>query len=182
MGMIQAAAGSITVSPPRSRRVLGRDWQRGYMRVAPVFLVIFGLVAYPLGYSIWLSLQDVKVGAPGTFVGFGNYYKILFDSSARIHDSFISSLKITLLYIVGADVGKLIIGMTSALILNGNIRARHFWRSLLFLPWAIPGIVAAYDWKFMYNDVNGVANGMLTNVGLIDALILFLASPAIAIW
>src|SRR4051794_20757741 len=164
MGMIQATAGTITVGRPRSRRWLGRDWKLGYGMAAPVFLVIVGLVAYPLGYSIWLSLQDVKVGAPGTFVGFGNYYKILFDPTARIHDSFISSLKITLLYIVGADVGKFIIGMTSALILNAEIRARHFWRSLLFLPWAIPGIVAAYDWKFMYNDVNGVVNGALSNV------------------
>jgi multiple sugar transport system permease protein len=182
MGMVEAVAGSAAVGRPRSRRWLGRDWKLGYGMAAPVFLVIAGLVAYPLGYSVWLSLQDVKVGAPGTFIGFGNYSKILFDPTARIHDSFISSLKITLLYIVGADVGKLIIGMTSALILNADIRARHFWRSLLFLPWAIPGIVAAYDWKFMFNDVNGVANGALTNVGLIDSPIMFLANPDIALW
>ena len=69
-----------------------------------------------------------------------------------------------------------------ALILNGHIRARHFWRSLLFLPWAIPAVVAAYTWKFIYNDVNGVANAMLTNIGLIDAPILFLAKPENALW
>jgi len=182
MGMIQATAGTITVSQPRGRRILGRDWKLGFVLILPVFLVIVGLVAYPLGYSAWLSLQDVKVGAPGTFVGLGNYQKILFDSEARIHDSFYASLKITLLYVVGALVGKFIIGMTAALILNAELRARHFWRSLLFLPWAIPPIVAAYSWKWIYNDVNGVANAVLTGVGAIDAPILFLANPQNALW
>ena len=45
--------------------------------------VIFGLIAYPLGYSVWLSLQDVKLGGQGTFVGLGNYYRLLFDTKAR---------------------------------------------------------------------------------------------------
>jgi multiple sugar transport system permease protein len=182
MSSIQVAApGAYTASRP-TRRLLGRDWKLGYALITPVFVVIAALVAYPLGYSVWLSLQDVKVGAPGTFIGLGNYTKILFDSTARIHDSFWASLEITLIYIVGALVGKLIVGMISALILNANIRARHFWRSLLFVPWAIPGIVAAYDWKWIYNDVNGVANALLTHIGLIDAPILFLANPDIALW
>jgi multiple sugar transport system permease protein len=182
MSTVQVAArGAMAHSGP-ARRSLGRDWKLGFLLIAPVFLVIVGLVAYPLGYSIWLSLQDVKVGAPGTFVGLNNYYKILFDSQARIHDSFWASLKITIIYVVGACVGKFIIGMVSALILNADIQARRFWRSLLFLPWAIPPIVSAYSWKWIYNDVNGVANAMLTNVGLIDAPILFLARPENALW
>jgi multiple sugar transport system permease protein len=182
MSTLQVAARGAVTQSRSSRHALGRDWQLGFALIAPVFLVIVGLVAYPLGYSVWLSLQDVKVGAPGTFVGLGNYYKILFDNEARVHDSFWSSLKITFLYVVGAGVGKFIIGMISALILNAHIRARHFWRSLLFLPWAIPPIVAAYSWKWIYNDVNGVANAMLTNIGLIDAPVLFLAKPENALW
>jgi multiple sugar transport system permease protein len=182
MSTLQVAARGVGITSRPSRRPLGRDWQLGFALVAPVVLVIVGLVAYPLGYSIWLSFQDVKVGSPGTWIGFGNYYKILFDSEARIHDSFYASLKITVLYVVGACVGKFIIGMVSALILNAEIKARHFWRTLLFLPWAIPPIVGAYSWKWIYNDVNGVANAMLTNVGLIDAPILFLARPENALW
>ena len=65
------------------------------------------------------------------------------------------------IYVGGAMVGKLIIGMTAALILNAEIKARNFWRSLLFLPWAIPAIVSAYTWKWIYNDVNGVINNVL---------------------
>src|SRR5205823_2937679 len=108
--------------------------------------------------------------------------KILFDTQARIHDSFVHSLAVTGLYVLGAIGGEFIIGMISALILNAHIRARHFWRSLLFLPWAIPGIVSAYTWKWMYNDVNGVINNSLTNMGAIDSPILFLARPELALW
>jgi multiple sugar transport system permease protein len=182
MSTLQVAARGALVGTQPTRRVLGRDWKLGYALIVPVFLVIVGLVAYPLGYSVWLSLQDVKLGAPGTFIGLGNYTKILFDGSARIHDSFWASLKITFIYIVGALSGKFIIGMISALILNANIRARHFWRSLLFLPWAIPGIVAAYDWKWIYNDVNGVGNAVLSQVGAIDSPVMFLANPDVALW
>lgn len=182
MSTMQVAASSAAIAQPRGRRMLGRDWALGYALVAPVFLIIIGLVAYPLGYSVWLSLQDIKVGGQGTFVGLNNYYKILFDSEARIHASFWASLRITVIYVAGACIGKFIVGMVSALILNAHIRARHFWRTLLFLPWAIPAVVAAYTWKFIYNDVNGVANGVLTNMGLIDAPILFLARPENALW
>ena len=65
MGMVEAVAGKATVSRPRNRRWLGRDWRLGFALTLPVFLVIIGLIAYPLAYSVWLSLQDVKVGAPG---------------------------------------------------------------------------------------------------------------------
>jgi multiple sugar transport system permease protein len=182
MSTLQVAARGTTMSTTPSRRPLGRDWRLGYALILPVFLVIVGLTAYPLGYAIWLSVQDVKVGGQGTFVGLNNYYRLLFDTEARIHSQFWSSVRISLLYVGGACLGKFIIGMTSALILNAEIKARHFWRTLLFLPWAIPGIVSAYSWKWIYNDVNGVANNFMMNWGIIDAPILFLASVDLALW
>lgn len=182
MSTLQVAARGAVAPTMPARRLLGRDWRLGYVLVLPVFLVIVGLIAYPLGYAVWLSVQDVKVGGQGTFVGLNNYFKLLFDTEARIHGQFWSSVRISLLYVVGACLGKLIIGMISALILNAEIKARHFWRSLLFLPWAIPGIVSAYSWKWIYNDVNGVANNFMMNYGIIEAPILFLASVDLALW
>jgi multiple sugar transport system permease protein len=166
----------------RRRSFLGRDWQLGYMMTLPVVLIIVGLIAYPFVYSIWLSLHDIKVGGAGTWVGLNNYQKLLFDSDARVHDAFVNSVQVTAVYVGGAMVGKFLLGMVSALILHANIRARSFWRSLLFLPWAIPAIVSSYSWKWMYNDVNGVFNNALTNLGVIDRPILFLADPDLAMW
>jgi multiple sugar transport system permease protein len=89
---------------------------------------------------------------------------------------------VSFVYTGGALLGKFIIGMVSALILNAHIRARSFWRALLFLPWAIPGIVSAFSWKWIYNDVNGVLNTLLQNLGIIQSPILFLADPNLALW
>ncbi|MCX7622699.1 MAG: sugar ABC transporter permease [Thermomicrobium sp.] len=169
---------------PAQTRVsrLGRDFWLGYALTLPAFLVVVGLVAYPLGYAFWLSLQDIKIGGQGQFVGLGNYVRLLVDSDSRIHGLFWNSVKVTLLYTGGALAGKFVIGMVSAVILNAQIRARHFWRTLLFVPWAIPAVVSAFTWRWMYNDVNGVINTLLTNLGLVDRPILFLADPNLALW
>lgn len=161
---------------------LGREWRLAYLLSLPVVLVIVGLIAYPLGYAVWLSLQDIKIGGQGTFIGLGNYNRLLFDSSARINAQFWESVKVTLMYTGGAMVGKFILGMTAALILHAQIKCRNFFRALLFLPWAIPAIVSAYSWKWIYNDINGVLNTLLQQLGIIDRPILFLADPDIALW
>jgi len=181
MGMVEAVAGSLAASRPSNRRWLGRDWRLGYALTLPVFLLIIGLIAYPLAYSIWLSLQDVKVGAPGTFVGLANYQRMMFNSDSRIYGAFWNSVRVTFLYTCGAMVVKLIIGMVAALILNAEIKARNFWRTLLFLPWAIPAIATTLTWKWMFNDVNGIINNFLMQHSIIDAPILFLASPNLAL-
>lgn len=164
------------------RLPLGRDWRLGYALTLPAFAIVVGLVAYPLGYAVWLSLQDVKIGGAGRFIGFDNYVRFLTDGGSRVYGLFWNSAWVSLLYTGGALLGKFAIGMVSALILNSQIRARHFWRTLLFIPWAIPSVVSAFSWRWIYNDVNGVLNGLLGQMGLIDRPILFLADPGIALW
>lgn len=88
-----------TVASPGVRTSrLGRDFWLGYALTLPAVLVVVGLVAYPLGYAFWLSLQDIKVGGQGQFIGFGNYARLLFDSQSRIYGLFWNSVKVTALY------------------------------------------------------------------------------------
>lgn len=182
MATVQTRTRPIALPIPSHRFSLGRDWRLGFALTLPVVAIIVGLIAFPIAYSVWLSVQDIKLGGQGTYVGLGNYYKVLFDSGARIHNQFINSLYVTLVYVGGALLGKFIIGMATALILHAQIKGRNFWRALLFLPWSIPAIVSAYSWKWIYNDVNGIFNNLLMGYGLIDRPILFLADPTLAIW
>jgi multiple sugar transport system permease protein len=181
MALLRTAERTAVSAAPRTSR-LGRDFWLGYALTLPAFVVVVGLVAYPLGYAFWLSLQDIKVGGQGQFIGLGNYARLLLDSESRIYGLFWNSVKVTALYTAGALAGKFIIGMISAIILHSQIRARHFWRTLLFIPWAIPAVVSAFTWKWIYNDVNGVLNTLLTNLGLVERPILFLADPKLALW
>lgn len=181
MAVLQTTARRVGVAAP-TKYPFGREWRLAYLMTLPVVLVIAGLIAYPLAYAVWLSVQDIKIGGQGTFIGLGNYAKLVFDSSARVHAEFVNSARVTLIYTGGAMVGKFILGMTMAMILHARIKGRNFFRALLFLPWAIPAIVSAYSWKWIYNDINGVLNTILQQLGLIDRPILFLADPDIAIW
>jgi multiple sugar transport system permease protein len=176
-----------TTAPPRAlarprESPLGRDWRLGYLLALPIIIVIFGLIAYPLAYSIWLSLNEIKLGGEGRFIGLGNYYKLLLDSDARIHDTFMNSVKISVIYTGGALAGKALLGMVTALILHAAIKGRNLWRALLFLPWSVPAVVSAQSWRWMYNDINGVLNTILMRLGLIEAPILFLGDINIAMW
>ncbi len=182
MSVLQTSERARVAAVGRALPRLGRDWRLGYTLTLPVVVIILALIAYPFAYSVWLSLQDIKVGGQGTFVGLGNYAKILFDRNSQISGDFYNSVFVSFVYTGGALLGKFIIGMVSALILNAHIRARSFWRALLFLPWAIPGIVSAFSWKWIYNDVNGVLNTLLQNLGIIQSPILFLADPNLALW
>ncbi len=182
MGMANTTARPAAIVASLRPSALGRDWRLGYLLTLPVLVVILGLIAFPLGYSVWLSLNDVKLGGQSTFVGFDNYYRLLFDTSARIHDAFVNSVIVSIKYTGIALILKFFLGMITALILHANIRGRNFWRALLFLPWSIPAVVSAWSWKWMYNDINGVINTSLMNLGLIQAPILFLADIDLALW
>jgi multiple sugar transport system permease protein len=180
MSSIESTVRPAPVALAPERHVLGREWKLGYLLALPIILIIFGLVAYPFLYSIWLSLNDIKLGGQGTFVGLNNYYKLLFDQNARIHDAFMNSVKVSIIYTGAALIFKFIAGMVMALILHAKIWGRNMWRALLFLPWAIPGVVSAWSWKWMFNDINGVLNTLFLRMGLIDAPILWLGDINIA--
>lgn len=182
MSTLDTPARDVSVGALPRRLIFGLDWRLGYALMLPALLVIVGLIAFPLGYSVWLSLHDVKLGGQGTFVGLNNYYKLLADSNARIHDAFLNSVRVSLIYTGVALLFKFILGMVTALILHANIKGRNLWRALLFLPWSIPAVVSAWSWKWMYNDINGVINTSLQRLGLIDAPILFLGDLNIAMW
>ena len=133
MATQQAAAITTRIALPG--RALGRDWLLGYALLAPILIVLFGLIAYPFGYAIWLSFNDVKIGGVPKFAGLGNYGSLLFGMQSA---DLLNSAVVTLKLVVLALACKFVIGMTSALILNSSIRARNLWRGLLFLPWSVP--------------------------------------------
>ncbi len=69
-------------------------------------------------------------------------------------------------------------GLGIALLLNRDIRLRGLFRALVLVPWVVPPVVAATNWLWVLNDQVGVINGVLKQMGLIKAPILFLASPS----
>lgn len=116
------------------------------------FFVLFGLVmVLPVGYAVRLSLFTDKqsgLGFGGTetvFSGLDNYVAALGDPAFR--EGFLVLLGYCVFYIPLMIGGALVL----ALLLDSALaRARRFFQLALFLPHAVPGIIAALIWVYLY--------------------------------
>jgi multiple sugar transport system permease protein len=171
--------------PARLRGALGPDWLLGWALTAPTVLIVLALLAYPFVDAIVLSFQERFIGKEGTWIGLQNYT----DFFTNPNNLFLKASLITVVYTGGAVIGKFFIGMAMAAVLNQDIPARNLWRGLMFLPWAVPAVVSAYVWRFLF-DTTGPINGLIAEYQLADDYIYFfndakIALPAlimVAIW
>ncbi|MFC5819213.1 carbohydrate ABC transporter permease [Nonomuraea harbinensis] len=153
------------------RRALSRHWYAWAM-VAPVMIVVTVLIGWPLLRGVYLSLTDATeanvgrtigvnvIPASYEFVGLDNYVGIL--SSGL----FWEKLTWTAIWTVSCVVLHYGIGLGLAMLLHRRLRFRSLYRVLLILPWAIPGFVAAFIWRYLFNSDFGVINAMLRAAGL----------------
>ncbi len=165
-----APAGAAQVRPPwrrHSRDVKGVKHRRAGLLFLLPFLVVFGIgVIAPLGYAAWLSLYRDQLIGGRTFVGLANYTKVLADP-----DFLDGAGRVAVFLVVQVPV-MLGLALFAALTLDSQrVRGMRFMRIGIFMPYAVPSVVAALMWGFMYGDQFGLV-GQLN-----DAFDLSLPSP-----
>ena len=142
-----------------------REARLAWSFVLPALAVIVLVALFPLAWTAWESLHvhDLRmpwIGRP--FVGLANYAEVLGDGR------FWASMGHTLLF-TGASVGlELALGLALALAMNRAFRGRGLMRAAVLVPWAIPTVVAALLWRFMFDAEAGIANAVLMDVGLME--------------
>jgi multiple sugar transport system permease protein len=148
-----------------------------YLLNVPALIIIAMLIAYPVAYSFWLSLQKYNLKRPDLrrFIWFDNYRQLLTDST------FLNSIKVSCIFSLCSVVLVVILSVALALLLNESFFGRGVMRSLILLPWAIPGVVNGLMWKWVFNARVGVLNGFLYDVGLIHQYHTWLIDPNIAL-
>jgi multiple sugar transport system permease protein len=161
--------------------VLGRDWLLAWLMIGPVVAIVVALLIYPFLDAFVLSFQERFVGQTGTWVGLRNYVD-LFTGTDTI---FLKAAGITFALTAAAILGKLVLGLAMAAVLNQEIPARNVFRGIMFLPWAVPAVVTAYAWRFLF-DTTGPINGVIAEFGLLDDYLYFfndakLALPALTL-
>lgn len=159
---------SAASAQPRTESRLSR-WRRGatfraYLMNLPMILLLLAVVAFPIGYSLWISVQSYNLRRPQSirFIGLENYFFVL--SS----EEFWRTLKTTLIFTVGSVASEICVGMMLALLLNERFYGRGLLRSMVLLPWAIPTVVGGIMWQWFFNPRFGAFNGLLYTLGLID--------------
>ncbi|MEU6879069.1 sugar ABC transporter permease [Streptomyces sp. NPDC046712] len=155
------------------------------MLIAPFLAVFTAAMLVPIGYAVYMSLfteQRSGLGfgdAESVFTGLGNYTRALTDPAYR--DGYLTIGLYCLLYI------PVMIGLSLfvALLLDSvYARAKRFFQLALFLPHAVPGIIAALIWMYLYTP--GISP-VVDTLGSAGAEIDFLGHPLpavvnIAVW
>ncbi len=146
--------------------------------IAPMFLALTIVVFIPIVKAIWMSFFDYRLTSLENIKwnNFGNYISLF--KSSRIWDYLYN----TFLYITVVVGIELIIAILLALMLNTNIKGRRFFRGILFIPWAVPGVVVGLLWKWLFQADFGLINYILYNLGIIkNAHQAWIVSPNLAI-
>jgi ABC-type sugar transport system permease subunit len=158
----------------RASLALRREARLAYAILAPTLLVILGLVAYPFVSAVYLSLQDKMVGAPGRFIGIDNYLELFRDEVF-----WRTAWNTTVYTVVGVGL-KFVLGLTMALVLDQERRFNNVFRTLLFVPWAVPVVIVALNWRWIYDDLSGFLNNFLITTGITTNIISWLSDPSLA--
>jgi multiple sugar transport system permease protein len=133
----------------------------GMLLVAPIVLTMAGLVFFPLADTLWDSLHRINPMQAGTpFVGLANYTNML--SDADLGQAWIN----TLIYVVIAVVVETVFGIAAAALINQVKFGRQWLLAAVILPWALPGVVNAVIWMWIYQPGAGLLNGILSAFGL----------------
>ena len=127
-----------------------KDW-RGWKFMGP-FAVMFILVfVIPIVYAIWLSLYQQRLVGGNSFVGLANYTRLFRDAQ------FWSSVRRVVVFTIVQVPIMLCLSALMALALDSmRLHGTKFFRISTFLPYAVPAVVSALIWGFMYGAKYGL--------------------------
>lgn len=157
--MTGAAEPAAEAASPKRRPTTGRarsERRLAYMLCAPAVIAMLLVTAYPIGYAIVLSLQDLDLRFPdeGGFAGLDNYGTVL--SSPLWWQSVFNTV---LIAVVSVAI-ELVIGMILALIMFRAIFGRGLIRTSVLIPYGIVTVVAAFAWFYAFDPASGFVNGL----------------------
>jgi len=170
----------------RYKRSISKNRSKGFLKnydrkeallafifLLPSFLIIFGLILYPVLYSFYMSFHSFSLRRPGEieFIGLKNYIDMF-----HSRDFQVIFLR-TCVYTITSVSASVLTGLSMVLLLNEDVKGKAFFRSAILVPWAIPAIVVAFMWKWILHPDFGAINGILFQLGLLHEKVSFLGYP-----
>jgi len=171
-------AGGI-LAPTRGRwrasldRRVGYDDRAALLLVTPVVVVLLVIAAFPILYSLWVSLHDIVLTRPlrRPFVGFDNYLRVFDDARFWI------AVGRTTFYAMVVVTAVTVLAVLVALLLTEAFPGSRVLSALLLLPWATPSVVTGLMWKWIYDPGYGLMNAILVEFGMLDSYRVWLGDP-----
>ena len=133
---------ALMLSPSRNK---SRHSGAGAAFVAPFMIVFLAMFVAPLAYAAYLSLFRTQIVGGTVFVGLDNYAEAVKDSQ------FLSGLgRIALFFVIQVPIMLVLATLFALIIDSGRLRAPKVFRVLFFVPYAVPAVVAALMWGYLY--------------------------------
>ena len=179
MGRGVASANGHTASVPQRPRTAAR-W-RGWLFMGPFVVVFVVVFVVPVLYAVWISLFQHRMVGGTVFVGLANYRRLLADGQ------FWSSVRRVVVFTVVQVPVMLCLSALMALALDSlRLHGMRFFRISTFLPYAVPAVVSALVWGFMYGAKYGLVGSLNawlgTHVDVLQPSVLLAAIGNINTW
>jgi multiple sugar transport system permease protein len=146
-----------------------------YMFLAPMFAVVLCLITYPIVDGIFTAFTNRAVARPGEFIGFSNFIELF------KNEIFVRAIGTSFLMTACAVGGKLVLAMLAAILLTQEFPFRNFIRALVLIPWAVPGLIGALTWRWIYTEEGGILNYLLQTAGLISEPVFWVSEASSAV-
>lgn len=153
-----------------------------FVLIMPAVVLRTFTTFYPFVQSVILSVQRYNPAfPPRRYIDFRNFEKLSTDLVVR------ESLEFTLLFVFVSTLFQMILGLAIAHLLNAQFRLRGLARTISLIPWAVPMVVAAIGFRWMFDDQFGMIPDLLRRVGydgkwLVDPENARLAVTTVNIW
>ncbi|MDY7231108.1 carbohydrate ABC transporter permease [Hyalangium rubrum] len=173
------AASAATGAPGPTDRASALTRQRtraAWLFLTPTLVAMVLVAGWPLARTFWFSFTDANLTdmTASQFVGLESLRTVLEDSD------WWTTVWTTFRFAFLSVFLETVLGLVVAMALHAKFRGRALLRAAVLVPWAIPTVVSARMWGWMFNDSYGVINAILMYLGVIDEPLAWIAESGLS--
>lgn len=148
-----------------------------YLYLLPAISILCVFLLFPFIWNIYISIHGVSITTilkEWEFVWFDNFIQVLNDPN------FHTSIKVSIIFVGGSVAFQFLIGLLISSLLNQNIKGKQILIALIMIPWITSGLIAAFSFKFIFDNSFGIINYILEYLGF--SSVAWLSDPKIVVW
>ena len=169
---LRRSAQELRTSGAADSRPRGRDTLRALPWILPAGILIFGVVLFPAGYSIYNSTRNVGIaGVDQGPAGLTNYQDLL------NRPELLTVLFNTAVWVVGVVLVTLVLSLWLAQFLNSQFPGRQWVRIAVLVPWAASTVMTAMVFVYGLDPFYGIINKFLVDVHILEEPFGFTQQP-----
>ncbi|MEM2245051.1 MAG: sugar ABC transporter permease [Thermofilum sp.] len=147
-----------------------RKYRAPLLFLLPAFALLAVVSIYPLAFGVYMAFTNISTTKgkwlSWDFVGLENFARIARELASPDSNLFRALVNTVVFTVVNVTL-QVVTGVAYAFMLNArSLPLKRLWRTLMIVPWAVPGYISIMAWLFLYQYSYGYVNQLLLNLGL----------------